>query len=46
MAELKTQPTKESVVDFLNSLEHPDRKSDGLKLLQIFKEETGEEAVM
>ena len=46
MAELKTQPTKESVLDFLNSLEHPDRKSDGLKLLQIFKEETGEEAVM
>lgn len=46
MAELKTKPTNESAEDFLNGIEHPVRRSDGLKLLQLFKEETGEEPVM
>lgn len=46
MAELKTQASDASAEEFLNSIEHPGRKADGLKLLQIFKEETSEEPVM
>ncbi|MFC5624719.1 DUF1801 domain-containing protein [Algoriphagus winogradskyi] len=46
MSELKTQPTNASVEDFLNAIEHPTRNDDGFKLLQIFKEETGKDAVM
>lgn len=42
----KTKATDESVEDFLNAIEHPLRKADGLKLLQLFKEETCEEPVM
>jgi len=42
----KTRATDESVEDFLNAIEHPLRKADGLKLLQLFKEETCEEPVM
>ena len=41
MSELKTKATDASVEDFLNAIEHPTRKSDGLKLLEIFKKETG-----
>ncbi|PZX51953.1 DUF1801 domain-containing protein [Algoriphagus chordae] len=46
MSELKTKATTESVEDFLNSIEQATRKADGLKLLKIFKEETGEEPVL
>lgn len=46
MSELKTKPNEGSVVDFLNSVEHPTRKADGLKLLDIFKEETGVEGIL
>ncbi len=46
MSELKTKATDASVEDFLNAIEHPTRKADGLKLLEIFKEETGKEAVL
>lgn len=46
MSEPKTKATDASVEDFLNAIEHPLRKADGLKLLQLFKEETCEEPVM
>ncbi|MEB2785202.1 DUF1801 domain-containing protein [Algoriphagus persicinus] len=46
MSEPKTKATDASVEDFLNAIEHPVRKADGLKLLQLFKEETGEKPVM
>lgn len=46
MSEPKTMATKASVEDFLNSIEHHERKADGLKLLQLFTEETGEEPAM
>ncbi|MDN3203234.1 DUF1801 domain-containing protein [Algoriphagus sediminis] len=46
MSELKTKATNASVEDFLNAIEHPTRKADGLKLLEIFKEETGMDAVL
>lgn len=46
MSELKTKATDDSVENFLNSIEHPTRKADGLKLLDLFKEETGERPVL
>lgn len=46
MTDLKTQATNASAEVFLNSIEHAQRKADGLKLLQLFREETGEEPVM
>ncbi|WP_339752369.1 DUF1801 domain-containing protein [Algoriphagus aquimarinus] len=46
MSEIKTKATTDSVEDFLNTIEHPGRKADGLKLLQLFIEVTGEEPVM
>ncbi len=46
MAELKTQKTDDSVVDFLNSVEHDKRRSDAFKVLELMKEVTGEEPKM
>lgn len=46
MAENKTRPTDQDVRDFLNGVEHKTRREDGLRLLEIMKEETGEDAVM
>lgn len=46
MTENKTRPTDASVVNFLESVEHPTRREDGLTLLEMMKEETGEDAVM
>lgn len=46
MAEIKTKPTKESVTKFLKSVEPKQRQLDGLALLKIFTEATGEKAVM
>lgn len=46
MSELKTKANDQSVEDFLNAVQHPTRKADGLRLLQIFKEETGQEPVL
>lgn len=42
MKENKTRPTGASVKDFLNSVEHPQRRTDGLALLKIMSEVTGE----
>jgi hypothetical protein len=46
MVELKTRPTDASVEEFLESVEHPTRKADGFKLLEIMKEVTQEKPVM
>ncbi len=46
MAENKTQPTDVSVEDFLASVEHPQRRKDGLELLDMMRRATGQEAVM
>jgi hypothetical protein len=46
MAELKTQPTKASVTDFLNGIEDPVKKQDSLTLVQMMQEITGVKPVM
>ncbi|MFC8039315.1 DUF1801 domain-containing protein [Paenarthrobacter sp. NPDC057355] len=46
MAENKTQPTEVSVEDFLAAVEHPARRADGLELLEIMRQVTGQEPVM
>ena len=46
MAELKTQKNNASVENFLASVEHDQRRKDGLSLLELFKEVTGKPAVM
>jgi len=46
MAELKTKPSEESAVDFLNSIQDEEKREDSFKLLEIFKEVTGEKPVM
>jgi hypothetical protein len=46
MAELKTQKNDASVMDFLQSVENEQRRSDSLRLLRIMQEVTGEEPVM
>ncbi len=42
----KTQPTDASAVDFLNSVDHKKRREDGLKMLEMMTEITGEKPVM
>jgi hypothetical protein len=42
----KTKPTKASVKEFLEDVEHPTRKADGEKLLTIMKDITGEKPTM
>lgn len=46
MAEPKTKLTKASAVDFIKSLKDEKKKKDGLALLKIFKEITGENPKM
>ena len=46
MPENKTRPIEQSVVDFLNGVEHKTRREDGFALLELMKEITGEDAVM
>jgi len=46
MAELKTQKNDASVEDFINSVDNEVKKQDCLKILEIFKECTGEEPSM
>lgn len=38
MSELKTQRNTASVIDFLESIQHPVRRSDGLALLDLYQE--------
>ncbi|MFF2841176.1 DUF1801 domain-containing protein [Paenarthrobacter sp. NPDC057981] len=46
MAENKTQPTEASVDEFLKAVEHPVRRADGLELLDMMRDVTGQEPVM
>jgi hypothetical protein len=46
MAELKTIATKESAIDFLNSVEPEAKRRDSQTLLKIFRKATGEKPVM
>ena len=46
MSENKTRPTDQNVIDFLNSVDHKTRREDGIALLEMMAEITGEEAVM
>jgi hypothetical protein len=46
MSDLKTKPTNASVDEFLNAVEHPQRREDGFELLRMMKEITKEEPTM
>ena len=46
MSEPKTIPTDVKVEDFLDAVEHPQRKADGYELLRIMRDITKEEPVM
>ena len=46
MSENKTRPTDQSVLDFLNSVENKTRREDGLAMLEMMEEITGQEAVL
>ncbi len=46
MAELKTKATTQSVATFLDTVTPPDKKADGLILLKMFEEITGEHPIM
>lgn len=46
MAELKTKPTKASALEFIKKLPDSEKRKDGLQLLKIFKEATGEKPRM
>ena len=46
MAKLKTQPTDESVVAFLNGVSNEKRREDSFKVLALMGEITGEEPIM
>jgi len=46
MAELKTRKNDASVIDFLNAVEHGQRREDALRALEIFREVTGFEPRM
>ena len=46
MAELKTQKNDASIEDFLNAVEHPTRRKDGLEVLNLMREITGEPGSM
>ena len=46
MAELKTQPTENSVTDFLSPIEPEEKRKDGFTLLELFEKITGEKPVL
>ena len=46
MAELKTKASDQDPTNFLNSIEPERKRQDGFRLLDVFKEVTGEKAVM
>ena len=46
MSENKTRPTDQSVIDFLNNVDHKTRREDGFTLLKMMEDITSEEAVM
>jgi len=46
MSDNKTVPTDAGVEDFLDNVEHPTRRKDGYRLLEIMSEITNEKPVM
>jgi len=44
--ELKTKETDASVEDFLNSVENEERRTDGFRVLEMYKRITGEDPKM
>jgi hypothetical protein len=46
MYELKTKVTDNSVIEFIEAVDHPKKKEDAYQLLDIFSETTGFEAKM
>jgi len=46
MYELKTKETDASVIEFIESVDHPKKREDAYRLLDIFTEVTGYEAKM
>lgn len=44
--ELKTKRTDASVEDFLNSVDNPERRADGFRVLEMYKRITGEQPKM
>lgn len=46
MAENKTKPTAESVLDFLNSVKDEEKRKDSLVILEMMKKASGEEPKM
>lgn len=46
MAELKTKPTQNDVIDFLNSVENKKKREDAFEVLEMMKEITQETPVM
>ncbi|GIN57301.1 DUF1801 domain-containing protein [Lederbergia ruris] len=46
MYELKTKETDSSVIEFIESVDHPRKREDAYKLLDIFTDTTGYEAKM
>ncbi|WP_371018425.1 DUF1801 domain-containing protein [Pseudalkalibacillus sp. JSM 102089] len=46
MYELKTKETDYSVIEFIESVDHPKKREDGYRLLDLFTETTGYEAKM
>ncbi|MGB1040244.1 MAG: DUF1801 domain-containing protein [Flavobacteriales bacterium] len=46
MSDLKTKQNENNVLDYLNSIEIEQRKSDCFKLLELFEETSGEKAKM
>ena len=46
MYELKTKENDNSVIEFIESVDHPQKREDAYKLLDIFTETTGYQAKM
>ncbi|MGE7945673.1 DUF1801 domain-containing protein [Lysinibacillus sp. NPDC093688] len=46
MYELKTKETDESVIEYIENVDHPKKREDAYRLLDIFAEVTGYEAKM
>ncbi|TDH28568.1 DUF1801 domain-containing protein [Segetibacter sp. 3557_3] len=46
MAEIKTKPTAVDVIDFINSVESPQKRADSFTILEIMKEARGEQPKM
>ncbi|MFC7364674.1 MULTISPECIES: DUF1801 domain-containing protein [Bhargavaea] len=46
MYKQKTQPSDNSVIEFIEQVDHPRKKEDAYRLLDLFSETTGKEPIM